>query len=247
MQHRVVAGRQRLPRIPPAFWPAGAAWLIILGFTLTGQGAIIRHDHLLQDGPPLWLATVIFLLGWQVMLWAMMVPASLPVLDAQQGLRDGALFTGGYLALWTAFGLLVFLLDAGVHATVNHWPWLAAHPWLIAGGTLVLAGSFQLSDLKARSLAACRMLVHHPPGPFAAHRGALVSGLVYGARCLGASWALMLLAFALAPGSLALMAAITAIMVWEVTPAGAVTVKHVGYGLIAVGVLILAGPIQGPL
>jgi len=53
-------------------------------------------------------------------------------------------------------------------------------------------------------------------------------------------------AFALGAGSIAIMAVITIIMVWELTPSGQGMVKLVGYGLIALGVLILVGPIQGP-
>jgi len=65
-----------------------------------------------------------------------------------------------------------------------------------------------------------------------------------GAKCVGSSGALMLVAFALAAGRLFLMAGITAVMVWEVTPWGARTVRGIGYGLILAGVLVLAGMAQ---
>ena len=43
-----------------------------------------------------------------------------------------------------------------VHATVDRTPWLQHHEWLIAGGTLALAGAFQFSALKDRCLEVCR-------------------------------------------------------------------------------------------
>lgn len=43
------------------------------------------------------------------------------------------------------------------------------------------------------------------------------------------------------------MAAITLLMVWEVTPWSRSVIKGLGYGLIALGVFVLAGPIQPPL
>ena len=214
-------------------------------FSVTGHGAVIRHDRLIQGGPPLWVAALVFLLGWQVMLWTMMVPASLTVIGARNGLRDGASFVAGYLAVWSGFGLLAFFSDVGVHATVNHWAWLAFHPWLIAGTTLVLAGTYQLSNLKVRSLSACRAVMsRHHDRPLA-RGGSLAEGVAQGIRCLGSGWALMLLAFGLGAGSVTVMALITAIMVWEVTPSGVRAVKIVGYCLIAIGVVILAGPVQG--
>jgi predicted metal-binding membrane protein len=241
MQHRLVAVR-RFPRpsITPAVVAAGFAWLVLLLFSLTGDGTVIRHDRLLQGGPPLWLATLLFIAGWQVMLWAMMVPASFHAFNRYRSRRLVA-FAVGYLAVWTAFGFAIFLFDAGVHATVNHWPWLAAHPWLIAGTTLVVVGTYQLSDLKMRSLDACRRYRH---APATAKPGA--DGAVHGIECLGSSWALMLVAFALGAGSLVTMAALAGVMVWEVSPWGTTSVKLLGYCLIGLGVVILAGPIAAP-
>jgi predicted metal-binding membrane protein len=57
----------------------------------------------------------------------------------------------------------------------------------------------------------------------------------------------MLLAFALGAGSIAIMAAITMVMVWEACARrGVTTVKLIGYALIAIGVMVMAGPVIGP-
>ena len=229
MQHRLVMTRGDLVRQAlPALALAAGAWVVLLVLSATGGGAVIRHDRLLVGGPPLWLATVLFVAGWQVMLLAMMVPASLHAFARLRSASELAEFGIRYLGVWTAFGLALFFFDAGVHSTVNHWPWLAAHPWLILGSTFLLAGAYQLTKLKSRCLEACRS-VEHP------------SGLRHAIRCVGASWGLMSLAFATGAGSLAMMAALTLLMVWEVTPQGTHAVKPVGYSLIAVGVIVLAG------
>jgi predicted metal-binding membrane protein len=242
MQHRLVAvHRGPLPWTAGVVGIAACSWLVMIAFSVTGRGAVVRHDQLILGSLPLWQATLLFAAGWQVMLWAMMVPASAHAFARQPAPH---LFMCGYLLAWTAFGLAAFFFDVGVHATVNHSPWLAEHPWLIAGTTLALVGAYQLSDLKTRSLVACRRLTPGPNRNVHVANGTISAGLGYGVKCLGANWGLMLLAFAIGAGSLAFMGAITAAMVWEVTPLGSGTVKLIGYALLAAGVVVLAGPIQ---
>jgi predicted metal-binding membrane protein len=237
----MAASRPRLSRLLPVVGLAGLGWLVLLVLAATGNGAVIRHDRLLEGGPPLWLATIWFVAGWQVMLAAMMVPASVAAFARVRVGRAMARFAAAYFGVWTVFGLAIFLLDAAIHATVNNWPWLAVHPWLISGTTLVVAGAYQLSDLKALALAACRRLKHVPTGD-AGEAG----GVRYGLDCVGASGGLMLLAFALGSGSVFTMGAITVLTVCEVTAWGSSVVKPVGYALIALGVFVLAGPISLP-
>jgi predicted metal-binding membrane protein len=242
MQPRLVAASgTHLFQFFPVVGLAGLGWLVLLVFAATGNGAVIRHDRLLQEGPPLWLATIWFVAGWQVMLAAMMVPSSVHAFARVNVGGARARFAAAYFAVWTVFGLAIFFFDAAIHATVNSWPWLAVQPWLIAGTTLVVAGTYQLSNLKAKGLAACRRQKHVPTGD-AVEAG----GVRYGLDCVGASGGLMLLAFALGSGNLVTMGAITVLMVWEVTAWGSGVVKPVGYALIAVGVFVLAGPISPP-
>ena len=56
------------------------AWLIMLVAQSTGNAALLHHQALVEGGPPPWIAVPIFLVGWQVMIVAMMLPASLPSL-----------------------------------------------------------------------------------------------------------------------------------------------------------------------
>ncbi len=76
-----------------------------------------------SDGPPLGLALIAFLLAWQVMIAAMMLPSSLPLVrlfaaasrrQPRPGTRVAA-FLGGYALVWSAFGALALAFDLGVH------------------------------------------------------------------------------------------------------------------------------------
>ncbi len=74
----------------------------------------VHHDVLLEDGPPFAIALVAFLLAWQLMIAAMMLPSSLPLIRmfgaarrASRGrARRMAGFLGGYALVWSAFGAL---------------------------------------------------------------------------------------------------------------------------------------------
>ena len=153
-----------------------------------------------------------------------------------------AAFLGAYLLVWTAFGVLAFAGDAAFHRLVAAVPSLAARPWLIEGGVLVLAGLAQFSDLKHHCLTQCRT-----PIGFLAHRyrpgvrAAFAIGRSHGLFCVGCCWALMLLSFAVALGSLVWMAELTALMVVErAVPGGDRVTAPAGFFLVALGALALA-------
>ncbi|HZB97375.1 MAG TPA: DUF2182 domain-containing protein [Candidatus Sulfotelmatobacter sp.] len=248
MQHRLVAAqRLNTPHVTPFWWLVALGWVGAAAMSLSGSGAVVRHDRLIVGGPPLWAAVLVFLAGWQVMLWAMMLAPSLGVIDRAGERRRQLSFTLGYLAVWTAFGLAAFFFDIGIHAIAAHSPWLALHPWVIAGAILMVAGVYQLSDIKTFFLDACRFAARDE-NQVASGGGALVRGCAYGLNCLGANWALMLLAFALAGASLAAMAGITLLMILEVVRSTeAWVVKVSGHVLIICSAFVLVGPIVGPL
>src|SRR4029434_6065699 len=49
-----------------------------------------------------------------------------------------------------------WVLDRGIHAAVDATPWLAEHPRLILGSTLLIAGLWQFSPIRDRCLDECR-------------------------------------------------------------------------------------------
>jgi predicted metal-binding membrane protein len=220
----VGAARRRAPR--PVVLAIVAAWTIAAVAEVTGTAGALHHDALIEGGPPLWAALLLFLLAWQAMVAAMMLPSSLPLIrlfEAASSKQERpevvrAMFLAGYAAVWTGFGAIAFMGDFGLHHTVDAVPWLEERPWLVGGSVLALAGAFQFSDLKDKCLSKCRM-----PGPYLlSHyrrglRGAFELGSGHGLFCLGCCWALMLVMFAAGVAVLWWMAALTAVMVYEKT------------------------------
>jgi predicted metal-binding membrane protein len=223
-------GRQGGRRIPPAALVAIAlAWLATIGAQSSGKAVLLNHGHLIEGGPfeappPLWLALPLFLVAWQVMVVAMMLPSSLPMVrlfritaaPQPRAALVRASFLSGYLVVWGGFGTVAFLQDIGIHRLVDHTPWLQTHPWVIAGSAFALAGGFQFSALKERCLSECRhpgafLLQHYQRGV----GGAFRLGRKHGLFCLGCCWALMLVMFAAGVANLLWMAALGALMFYE--------------------------------
>ena len=239
-------------RIPLAVLLAiGGAWALAVTAELTGTAGALHHDALIEGGS-LWVALPLFLLAWQVMVAAMMLPSSLPLvrLFAAASARQErprlayGVFLGGYAAVWTAFGALAFAGDAVLHELVHKAHWLHERTWLVAGTFLAFAGAFQFSALKDRCLTECRhpgpyLLSHYRRGVGAAFR--LGSG--HGLFCLGCCWALMLVLVAAGFANLLWMAGLAAVMVYEKTGRhGPVLARAVGVVLLAWGALVLAHP-----
>jgi predicted metal-binding membrane protein len=239
-----------LGRVPLPVWLGiGAAWAIAIAAEATGSAGAVHHDSLLEGGPGLGLALLLFLPAWQVMIAAMMVPSSLPLVrmyaaasaSAPDRSRSMAAFLSGYALIWSAFGALAFVSDAGIHWSVNHSAWLDTNQWLIAPSTLMLAGAFQLTPLKDACLRACRhpasfLQRHYGRGP----RAGFALGVRHSVFCVGCCWALMLVMFAVGAGNLVWMAALTALMVHEKTqPSGDRTVPVTGAVLLGTGSTLL--------
>src|SRR5215472_281777 len=98
--------------------------------------------------------------GWLLMLAAMMLPTTLPLLDifrrltARRADRRSlmALVITGYLAVWGLFGLAAHLVGWAVLTGMHRSDWLLAHGWVIGAAVLATAGLYQFSALKYRCL-----------------------------------------------------------------------------------------------
>jgi predicted metal-binding membrane protein len=225
-------------------------WALAIAAELTGSAHALHHDSLIHDGPPIWQGLLLFLVAWQAMIAAMMLPSSLPLIRMFEAVserqerpgRVRAAFLGGYAAVWTAFGAQAFLGDVGIHTMVDSIAWLREHEWVIAGATLAIAGAFQFSHLKDQCLSKCRqpgpyMMSHYRRGA----RGAFRLGAGHGLYCLGCCWALMLVMFAAGVAMLWWMAALTAVMVYEKTGRhGEALTPVVGMLLLALSALTFA-------
>jgi predicted metal-binding membrane protein len=143
---------------------------------------------------------------WAVMVVAMMLPATIPVVRAisfgsmwDRRYRSPALFLVAFVAVWVAFGAIALTSwQLAALLGVGH----AIHGAIATGAILLVAANWQLAPQQRRFLKRC-------------HRA-----LALGARgrtadraCAGACWPLML---AMVPGhGVALMAALTGISTWQ--------------------------------
>ncbi|WIG59725.1 MAG: hypothetical protein OJF49_002472 [Ktedonobacterales bacterium] len=237
-------------------WPwlfVGAGWALAILATITGWRILIDHHFLLEESGLSWpVAAAVFLVGWQVMIVAMMLPASMPTITTllarggagARAKRQLAVFFAGYAAIWTAFGLLAFAGDTLIHRTVDAWPWLATHAFLIGAITFLIAGLFQFSRGKRACLSLCRS-----PHAFIADSGPAPShtawrlGIWHGAASVGCCWALMLVMFGIGVGNLVWMAGLTCLMASETTlPTNRWMSRAIGITSLVLALLWLAHP-----
>ena len=200
------------------------AWgMILLAFALH-QNEFFNHDFLLSTSHYAWgIAALIFLVTWQFMTMAMMLPSVLPLLAMLEPLSAKralwarqASFIGGYALSWTVFALLAFLNDTLLHWMVARWWWLYFHSWIIGASLLIIAGCFQLSPLKAHCLQQCCQLSRWCDSPEqTTYQPSWYRGMLYGCYCVGSCWAVMLALFGLGMNNLLWMAGTTVVIAAE--------------------------------
>jgi predicted metal-binding membrane protein len=189
-----------------------------------------------------------YLAIWVTMLAAMMLPATAPlalayarVVESRGGGRLASLpFTGGYLLLWTAAGVVPLAVFVGSHGVIAG---MAASSLgkLGLGAALGVAGLYQLSPWKGACLRGCRS----PLGFVMTHdfatgaRGGLLAGARHGAFCLGCCWALMAVLTVAGLMSLPWMAALAALILAEKNwRHGEGLARVAGLGMIIGGILV---------
>jgi predicted metal-binding membrane protein len=228
---------------------AALGWLSLALWSASPWARYLHHDGVAAVQPA---DAVLFTLGWVVMIVAMMLPSSIPlvlVFAAVVGRRPApgllvGLLLAGYLAVWTGFGAAAWVLDRGIHAAVDAWPWLATHPQLIMGTTLGIAGLWQFSPLRDRCLDACRspfgFVVNRWRGT-SIRREAFAMGIAHGAFCVGCCWSLMLVMFGIGLGSLSAMIGFGALTAVEKNlPWGRRLTRPLGFLLILAAVYAVA-------
>jgi predicted metal-binding membrane protein len=155
------------------------------------------------------------LLGWFVMLAAMMPPALIsPVIYirsrsfASRRSRSVALFIVGYVGPWTAAAAILLGIQV---ATLS----LAPYSYFGAPVALAIALVWQCCPIKQICLNRCH--AHSALAAFgsAADRSAVRFGSEYGFYCAGSCWALMLLPLLLPVGHLVAIAIATVLIFAE--------------------------------
>ena len=220
---------------------AAAAWIVAgeQSASMQGMGGIAM------------LGAGLFLATWVVMMVAMMFPSVAPMVLAHarivrsrgEGSIPTAAFVLGYLAVWTAAGLVplavIQVLGTSIASPLSGWL-----PRLV-GAVVLLAGAYQLTPLKDACLRACRsplgfVLTHDFGGgaPAAAR-----AGVSHGAYCLGCCWALMAVLAVLGLMNLALMAVFAIVFFLEKSwSRGFMLARVVGAVCVVVGAAVLLRP-----
>ena len=165
-------------------------------------------------------------LAWVLMIAAMMLPTTYPVLGIFRVMTRGRADAGrlfilvlaGFFGAWFVFGLFAHALDGALVWVGARSLWLVDHGWVAGVAVLASAGLFQFSALKYRCLEQCRT-----PFAFVASRWhgrvpareAFGIGVDHGIFCVGCCWALMLCMFVVGTGSLGWMLVLAAVMAIE--------------------------------
>jgi predicted metal-binding membrane protein len=229
-------------------------WLSLSIWSLSPYAPFLSHDMLeevrLAISPEYVLLLFVFVIGWTLMTTAMMLPTSLPLVVLFYGLvrtrrnrlQLVALLIAGYLAIWTAFGLLAHLGDMLVHKMAHQIAWLEANTWVIGAATLAVAGLYQFASLKHACLDKCRsplsFVMEHWRGR-QEQMHAFSLGVHHGLFCLGCCWSLMLLMFAVGSGNIAWMLMLGVIMgVEKNMPWGRQISKPLGIVLLGFSVIV---------
>lgn len=230
------------------------AWAYVLYMGWGMENMDVGMDMALMPRMTDWQTVDLLLvfLMWVVMMVAMMLPSSLPMMFAfsrdtrpQQGSRRLGAFVAGYLLVWTAFSLVMTLLQWALLESRLINPMMESRSPLFGGLLLVAAGLFQFTPLKNACLAACRspllfLMTEWRPGV----RGAWIMGLRHGVYCTGCCWLLMALLFLLGVMNVLWIAALTAFVLVEKTgPRARWTSKASGAALLVWGGFVLLTPL----
>lgn len=229
------------------------AWL---GLWLWGQspyGRFLDHSQLSEISSEDAGLLVFFVAGWTLMVFAMMLPTSLPLIALFQTMTRNrpdhrlllSLLITGYIGTWAWFGVVVHLGDLALHEFAEQSVWLTANYWVLGTGTLIGAGIYQFTPLKYHCLDKCRsplsFIMGHWTGKNEATQ-ALRLGIHHGVFCIGCCWTLMLLMFAVGAGNIGWMLVLGALMAVEKNlPWGRRLGKPLGAMLVLWGVAVAAG------
>ncbi len=224
------------------------AWQAAAMMEMGGAGAMrMPGAWTLTDG-------VLVYLMWAVMMAAMMVPATSPMIAAfatinkhrraagNPHVRTGV-FLLGYLLAWSLFSLAATSLHWALEASGLLTPMMKSASPILSAVLFAAAGIYQWTPLKEVCLNRCRtpvgfVLTEWRDGP----GGAIGMGLRHGLFCIGCCAALMGLLFAVAVMDLRWVAAVAVLVTVEkLLPWPRVWRHVIGAGLVAVAVCFAAG------
>jgi predicted metal-binding membrane protein len=243
-------------RSPLRLSPVGIA-AALLGLTLLAWIVVFGRMRGMDVGPGTDLGGLGWFLGiWVTMMAAMMLPSVAPTVLAfarvtKERARRGQavyvptwVFLLGYLAAWTAYGLIAYGLFRVIDAVAGDvLAWDRSGPY-VAGGAIVAAGLYELTPVKDVCLRHCRTPLHFLlHGWHEGRRGALRMGAEHGLYCIGCCWGLMIVLFSLGLMSLVWMAVIAGVIfVQKVLPFGIRMTRVLAVAFVALGLWIASSP-----
>ncbi len=195
------------------------------------------------------------LIMWTVMMIGMMFPASAPMIltfsaiQARKRARElpyvpVSVFTGAYMLVWVAFGVVALGLAAGLDALSEQSRWLISSWPRISGALILAAGIYQFTPYKSVCLRHCRsamgfLMEHWRDGWL----GAFSMGLRHGFYCAGCCWLLFVILVPLGLMNFVAMGAVTVLVFAEKTlPRGDWIAAAAGVLLVSLGMIVLFYP-----
>jgi predicted metal-binding membrane protein len=190
---------------------------------------------------------------WTVMMVAMMVPSATPMIltfltvNQRRKAEDRpfvpvAIFSFGYLAVWTAFSAIATCAEWGLHQAAMLSTTMTATNTALNGALLIAAGIFQWTPMKRACLKGCRSPLSFLMSEWReGATGAFIMGLRHGAYCVGCCWFLMALLFVAGVMNLLWVAIIALfVMAEKISPKGELLAHVAGIALIIAGGTLLA-------
>jgi predicted metal-binding membrane protein len=251
--------------LPSGGWPSrervnlGHAAIVAVLVAVAAVGWLVTDKRMtgMDDGPGTDPGSLGFYVSvWVVMMAAMMLPSAAPMVAVHSAVerrrrelgraakRGGsAAFVGGYLLVWTAFGLVAYALFEFVRSLdIDALSWSRDGRYL-AAAVIAIAAGYQLTPVKDVCLAKCRSPLAFVVGSWRDGRaGAARMGIEQGAWCVGCCWALMATLFALGLMSIAWMALIAGLITLEkLLPWERIANRGVALVLVALAVSVALG------
>ena len=178
-----------------------------------------------------------FVATWMVMMTAMMLPAAAPFVSRfVRGRRGGwrveaAVLVAAYLAVWTAFGAVAYVLYSLL-------PSARTDQRFVAGVAIAAAGLYAFTPVQRSFQARCHAMCAEPA------RSAAAAGLEYGINCVGCSWVLMVALFFVGISNLAWMVtAAVVVLVYKLAPLRPKWQNTAAITLLAAGIGVALLPI----
>jgi predicted metal-binding membrane protein len=230
---------------------AGLAWALLIW-----QSTVMDDDMSLtmSMGAPLFIAL------WALMMVAIMFPTAAPMIlmfnrihnqkrEKGQSFVPTWIFVAAYLLVWSATGVVAYILALTADELANQSMWLMDSAARIGGLILIAAGMYQLTPLKSVCLNKCRS-----PISFVMHSwrdgywGSFRMGLGHGVYCLGCCWLLFVILFPLGMMNIAVLAGITALIFAEKSTAwGRQIARAAAVALIVYGAVVVFVPDALPM